>query len=385
MRALAVVHPAASHLDPVAPMLRELAGRGWETLVAASPRFGDTVAARGFDFHPVGLPWLESSAEDTFPELAEMPLEEQGLWWVTNIFADRAAKPAAADLMELVHSWDPDLIIRDYWEFGSWVVAEATGTPCAVAGIAMHMPGEQLAGLIGDRLQKLRAHVGLSADPGLEGLYAGPYVDLVPPSWQIQAPRDHVQLRPVPLPDPDAEPPPELADQLERPTVLVTFGTVFNRVPGVFEAVISALADEPVTVVVTTGPGRSPRDLGPLPANTHAKEFIPYAQLLPHCDAIVCHAGFGTTMWALAHDLPVVSIPLSADQPIHAARGEELGVGVRIEDDELPPERIRDAVRRTLGDRDLLDAASDLGHEIRTMTDAGQAASLLEEQVRTLP
>ena len=39
----------------------------------------------------------------------------------------------------------------------------------------------------------------------------------------------------------------------------------------------------------------------------------PLTQLLPRCDLVVCHAGWGTTIAALDHGIPVVCVPISAD------------------------------------------------------------------------
>src|SRR5690606_31306008 len=113
-------------------------------------------------------------------------LEDQGIWWVTDIFAHRAARPAATDLVELIRTWEADLVVRDYWEFGGWAAAEAVGVPTAVVGLAMHTPASDLREFIGPQLQALREHVGLAPERSLESLYRGPYIDLLPASYQLE-------------------------------------------------------------------------------------------------------------------------------------------------------------------------------------------------------
>lgn len=383
MRVLFTSQPAASHLDPMLPLAREMLSRDWEVSVAASPAMAESVARRGLMFHPVGIDWHESEAGQTFPELEDMPLERQAVWWVTNIFADRAAKPSAVDLVDLVDGWGVDLIVRDYWEFGGWAVAKAAGLPCAVVGLTMYSGPEDMDAFIGSQLRSLLEHVAADPDEGVGSLYAGPYIDLLPANYQIQAPPGAVHLSPLAASAPAGQPPEWLADLPDAPTVLVTFGTVFNRVPGVFETVIEGLADRPVNVVVTTGRNRAPDDLGPLPANVHAESFIPYSDLLPRCDVVVCHAGFGTTMAALAHDLPVVCVPLSADQPAHARRCEQLGVGIHIRQEELFPETVARAVDSALSDPATHRRAAHLGSEIRAMPGPSPAADVLERAVDT--
>lgn len=381
MRALFTVMPAVSHLRPALPLARELRERGWDVAIAASASMRDAVSDAGFPLLPVGLDWSEPEAERTFPELVGMPLAEQAYRWVSDIFADRAARPTATDLIALIPEWEPDLVVRDYWDFGAWAAVEATGVPAAVVGLAMFAPPEELRGFVGPQLQALRAHAGLDPDEPLGSLYAGPYIDLLPVTYQAAAPPNAVRMRPVAAGGNEPAAPTWLSSLPDRPTLLVTFGTVFNRVPGVFETVIEALADEPVNVIVTTGHGRDPAGLGPLPANTRAERFLPHAAILPGCDAVICHAGFGTTMAALAHDLPVVAVPLSADQPIHAERCRALGVGTVVAQADLTAGAVRSAVRRAVSDPRLRSAAAALGAEIRDMPGPGPAADALEREV----
>lgn len=377
MRALFTSLPATSHVGPALPLVQELRRRGHEVAFAASPSMGEYVTSKGLDFFPVGVDWTESDAQRTFPELQTMPLEEQAYWWVSDIFADRAAKPSSRDLLTVFERWDPHVVVRDYWDFGAWVAAEATGLPVAVLGLAMFTPPEEWAAFIGPRLQGLRRHVGLPANKDLASLYDGPYVDLLPPSYQVERPPNVVRMRPV-TPDPPGEHVPDWILSLpERPTILVTFGTVFNQAANVFEKVIAGLADEPVNVVVTTGRNRDPADLGQLPTNTRAERFINFDALLPRCDAVVCHAGFNTTMSALAHDLPIIAIPLSADQPVHADRCRQLGIGSVIPHAELTPASVQTHVRKVLADPSFQRRAASLGAEIRSMSGPSPAVDAL--------
>jgi UDP:flavonoid glycosyltransferase YjiC (YdhE family) len=378
MRALFTTHPAASHLDPMLPLVREMAVRGWDVAVAAPEPFGADVRRRGLDFVPAGLPWLESAAASTFPQIESMPLDEQGYWWVTDIFAGLAGERTARDLAALCTVRRPDLLVRDYWDFGAWAVATALDIPCAVVGLSFHEPAEDMRDFLGDRLTVLLNAAGMprhgSHDPA-ETLYRGPYIDLLPESYQTVPLPGAVRMahatraaRPRDVP---------WVSELREPRVVVTFGTVFNSTPGVFENVIAALADEPLSVIVTTGANRSPDSLGHLPANTRAARFVDYADLLPLADAVVCHAGFNTVMAALAHDLPVVAIPLSADQPSHAARCRELGVGIDL-GSQPTRHAITKSVRTVLESSRVRKAAHRLGSEIRSMPPASTAADQLE-------
>ena len=121
--------------------------------------------------------------------------------------------------------------------------------------------------------------------------------------------------------------PPEWLAELERPLVYFTLGTIFNLESGdLFERVLAGLSGLPVSVVVTVGREVDPKALGPQPGNVRVEQYVPQSLLLPRCDLVVSHAGSGSVVGALAHGLPMVLLPIGADQPLNAARCEALGV-----------------------------------------------------------
>ena len=101
-----------------------------------------------------------------------------------------------------------------------------------------------------------------------------------------------------------------------RDLVYATLGTVYNH-PRLLADIIEALADEPLDLVVTTG--GQPYE-GPVPTNTRVEPWIPQSAILPRCAAVVTHGGYGTVSATLGHGLPMVLLPISADQPINAQR-----------------------------------------------------------------
>ena len=140
-----------------------------------------------------------------------------------------------------------------------------------------------------------------------------------------------------------------------HPLVYVTFGSVAATVgpsAWVYAAAVEALADQPLRVLMTTGPGLDPASLGPLPANTHLEQWWPQHEVLPHAAAVVGHGGFGTTTAALASGVPQVVVPLFAlDQFVNAAHVEAVGAGVRLvampPAEQPPVERLAGPSRRS--------------------------------------
>jgi UDP:flavonoid glycosyltransferase YjiC (YdhE family) len=58
--------------------------------------------------------------------------------------------------------------------------------------------------------------------------------------------------------------------------------------------------------------------------------WVDQDELLSRARVVVCHAGAGTTLGSLRAGVPVVAVPLFADQPHNAARLEATGTGVQV-------------------------------------------------------
>ena len=185
-------------------------------------------------------------------------------------------------------------------------------------------------GLVLEPLSALREVHGLPPDPPLEMLHRNLVLSPFPPSFRDPAVPLAPNTHAFGAVDPDATT--DVAEvewlkELPKPVIYLTLGTIFNLESGdLFERVLTGLNQLPGSVVVTVGRDLDPASLGPQPANVHVHRFIPQSLLLPHCDVVVSHAGSGSVIGALAHGLPMVLLPMGADQPLNAARAEALGV-----------------------------------------------------------
>jgi MGT family glycosyltransferase len=147
--------------------------------------------------------------------------------------------------------------------------------------------------------------------------------------------------------------------------------------------VLAGLRDLPVDVVATVGPHVSPDEFQPLPENVRIEEYMPQSQVLPHCDAVVSHGGSGSVLGALAHGLPSVLLPMGADQPLNAARCEELGVARVLDAVRATPEAIRESVSIVLSGPSYRVAAELLRDEIARLPEPAQAVTLIERLAET--
>ncbi|HUS15652.1 MAG TPA: nucleotide disphospho-sugar-binding domain-containing protein, partial [Chloroflexia bacterium] len=297
------------------------------------------------------------------------------------IFADATARAIVPDLLALARSWAPDLFVREKSEFGACVAAEVLGTPHAVVQVGAfdaYSPQE----VLGEELARLRSLYSLPPDPELAMLHRYLHLAFVPPSYQnpdVPLPRTTHHVRPIFFDaTSDERLPAWVAGLAAQPTVYVTLGTVANNHTHVFRRLIEALRDEPLNLIVTVGRNQDPAQFGEQPPNVHIARYIPQTLLFPHCDLAIAHGGFSTVLTALDFGLPLVVIPLLADQPVNARRCVALGVGRALAPDDLTPQRIRDAVHEVLGVARYRENARLVQAEMRSLPGLDHAVALLE-------
>nr|WP_255519123.1 nucleotide disphospho-sugar-binding domain-containing protein [Kitasatospora sp. SID7827] len=108
--------------------------------------------------------------------------------------------------------------------------------------------------------------------------------------------------------------PAELLRRAGRPRVAVTLGTVITQVEGVEPIVrlVDAAAGVDAEFLLAVGDSDLAR-LGTLPANVRPLPWVPLAELLRVCDAVVHHGGSGSTLTGLHAGVPQLLLPQGAD------------------------------------------------------------------------
>jgi UDP:flavonoid glycosyltransferase YjiC (YdhE family) len=84
-------------------------------------------------------------------------------------------------------------------------------------------------------------------------------------------------------------------------------------------------------VVMTTGGHFDCSLLSPVPDNVRVEDWVDQETVFPDASLAVCHGGSGTTFGALAYGVPLVMVPLFADQFVNAARVDRAGAGRTVE------------------------------------------------------
>jgi UDP:flavonoid glycosyltransferase YjiC (YdhE family) len=398
MRVLLTTHPNASHWHQLVPLAQALGSAGHEVAFVSTPGFCPFIEAKGFSAFRAGADETEQEAQHIREQVArseELPPQVPNVkYWFAGIRAERTLP----DLLDIIRDWHPHVVVREHTEFAGCVAADRAGIPHATFQLAA--PATFFMRAVDEPLNRLRASVGLPPGKPADTLYR--YLLLYP--------------RPLSLWDPDVPVPPTLhafryvgfnqsGDEVlpdwvgefgtgeerpdtqvdRRPTVYATLGTVDNRRTDILSAILEGLRDEPINLILTVGRNRDPLEFGEQPTHVHVERYIPQNLLLPHCDVVVTHGGSGTMLDALSHGLPMVIIPMAADQPVNAQLCAQLGVARVVTPEgrtelELAHE-IRNATQGVLRDPVYRETAQRLHKEIEDLPGLEYPVTLLETLV----
>jgi UDP:flavonoid glycosyltransferase YjiC (YdhE family) len=370
MRILFAFVGGRGHLEPLVPIARAAQDAGHTVAFAAPPLLVATVEALGFDAFAVG-PDAAHSPSARIPLRAVDPAREEREF--RERFVARGARIRAIGTIALGADREPDLVVCEETDLGALVAAERLGLPHATV-LVMAAGTFVRAEVVAEPLNELRAQHGLPPDPDLAAPSRYLVLSPFPPSFRdpafpLPATAQSIRLHT-----------PEPAASAGSPVVYFTLGTIFNLESGdLFERVLAGLGELPIEVVATVGSQIDPGELGTLPGNVRVEQFVAQSEVLARSSAVVSHGGSGTVVAALAHGLPQVVLPMGADQPLNAARCEELGVGVVLDAVTVTPDAVREAVSVVLSDPAYRSEAERIRDEIAALPGPGHAVTLLEQ------
>ena len=292
------------------------------------------LAALGFDTVVVGPDTLGNE---------RLPLQRVDREWERTVvrehFVRRYGAYRATAIGELLSEVAPDVLLCDEIDVGALVAAERAGVPTITINVAA--AGRLLTPqLVGEAWNELRSQQGLAADPDGHGLGGSLMLAPFPASFRDPTLPRFPQWHPVRPDSPSAG-----GTSGRTVDVYATLGTVFNLESGdLLPRVVAGLGQVALDALVTVGPNIAADEFASA-AHVRVEQFVPQREVLGGCRAVVCHGGSGTLMAALSTGIPVVVLPMGADQPDNADRCEELGCGVVLDAVDATADDIAVAVR----------------------------------------
>lgn len=377
---------APSHIYPSLGVIAELVRRGHRVSYVVGEPLASLVAPTGAEVvtHPTIFPLGEAAVWPDDPADA------------MRVFLDEAIA-IHPSLLDRFDTDRPDLVLYDIGGLGAPLLALRYGVPAVQLSptlVAWEGYDEDMAEVMtpiktspsgvdyATTLSKWLSSHGVSADPWEWLGRPERVLSLIPRAMQPQADRvgPHVRfvgpcLDPARLADRSWTPPAS-----GRPVLLVSFGTAFNDQLPVYQACVSAFADD-WHVVISLGKHVSPDALGPLPSSVEVYESVPQLAVLEAASAFITHAGMGGATEALWFGVPTVAIPQAADQFGNAAQLESLGVGRHLPAEAVTAESLREAVDEVSSSASVAARLAELKAEIRGHGGVSFAADAVESFV----
>jgi UDP:flavonoid glycosyltransferase YjiC (YdhE family) len=316
--------------------------------------------------------------------------------------------PWAIETAQEIESFHPELVLADLPVPGSAIAAEAAGLPYVfpLTTVPVHrlLPGLPVPGMgtppgedeqaQRDEFRRIANEIALpwlNAARTLLGLTP----DTDPWAWEDRAER--VLILSSPAFDLRAD---------SCPSNFVYAGSVRPAdSSGVWENPWDAGDDRPLVVVSTTTTGlaglwfsvfqaaaknlvelgmRGLMTVGPLDPNTlpqHEslayRSFVPHSAVLPSAAAMVSQCGHGTVIAALRHGVPLICVPVFADQYDIAARVVHHGAGITLST-MSPTDEFRNAIETVVRDKSYRQAARSLAEKLAPEDGVQRAADEIE-------
>jgi UDP:flavonoid glycosyltransferase YjiC (YdhE family) len=392
LRMLVAAFGDPGHSFPAIALARELRRRGHEVMVETWEHWRDAVEGEGLGF---------TAAQEYTVYPPPGPDTPNG----------QTAAAAARALARLMDGYRPDLVVSDILTLAPTLAAEVAGVPHATliphvypvqrVGMPMYSigmrPPRTAVGRLGwratgpllamglrrgrDELNEIRARLGLGP---LDRFHGGisELLAVVATFPQLEYPREwpeHVRVtgplffelaaEEVEIPEGDG------------PLVVVAPSTSQDPECELVRVVLEALADQPVRVLATTNRHR-PEVPIEVPGNAVLVDWMPYTQVMPAADVVICHGGHGTVARALSFGTPLLVCPAVGDMAENAARVAWSGTGLSLPRRLLSRRGIRVASRRLLGEGRFRARARKVAAWSAEHDGAVAAADLVEDAAR---
>ena len=334
---------------------------------------------RGHDVRLLGWPSMHERARQAGVEFATYPsappwpdgvrLEHDGFALMDSMVNGPGTE---ADIIDQACDYQPDVLVIDCMMASAFRAAATLSVPTSVLCHVLYQP---YLDVWGDRqLGDARA------------MFAG--VDqvliLVPPSFEPAADlaSGTAYVGPICHPDHPGTSAVDqwdlqvLAHQRDRPWLLLSLSSTPMDQHEALPPMLDALAEMPVSVLLTLGPAVDPDGLN-TPPNVVVRRHVPHDAVLPYVDAVITHAGLSTITASLAAGRPMVCVPQGRDQTLNAVRVEACGAGIVVPRDSTDT-ALSLAIQEVLANPAYQHAAMSLAAEINALGRGQTATQMIE-------
>jgi hypothetical protein len=269
-------------------------------------------------------------------------------------------------LLDCAQAWRPDLVVHDVMGHAAPLVAARLGLRSVSHGFGLPRPQLSISGAEA-RMRPLWQAQGLDMPPDC-GNHRRGHIDICPPSMRLDEP---VPAGPRWVLSPTSG---VKRHPGARQGVLASFGTVHHH-QATFDRLLAVLMRGPWPARAALG---KPLDPGQAwPSHVHAAAWLDLATEWATCRVGACHGGAGTMLGALAQGVPLLLLPVAADQFRNARALQAVGAGISLQGAAQTEPEMRRALERLHDEPAFTDAALRMADELAAMPQAEEVAQAL--------
>ena len=323
MRLLLCSTGLAGHFNPLKPFVEAARERGDEIFMVVPPSLAKEVKELGVA-HYLSDPPDPTKSKELWRRAARVPHAQAARLLDGEFFGRLSTEAMLATVESACDAFQPDLVLREPCAYAGAVAAKRRSINHAQVAISTARTEWGVIGLVAPILDDFE-------DGMEEVLRQTRYLSRLPTSFDPSPFPRTVRYRENLAPE-VVEPGRWAAGS--KPLIYLTFGSVaggLDTAESAFRLAIEAVSGLDVRVLVTTGLGFNRRLLDAVPSNVVVESWIPQASVFPFASMVLCHGGSGTTYGALAAGLPIVFVPMFADQRTNAQLIAVAGAGVVVD------------------------------------------------------
>ena len=174
----------------------------------------------------------------------------------------------------------------------------------------------------------------------------------------------------------------------------VECGTIFNNCPSIYEKIIDAnkILEPNMNFKFIISVGRCAyarfkriidEERYELPENVVLVPFAPQIEILKRASLFITHSGLNSTSEAIFYGVPMIRLPISADQPYVAMRMEELKIGKKLDYKTFDKFQMSNLICEILNDYHFTERVLKYSRLSRRHNGSARAADLLVQIIKS--
>jgi MGT family glycosyltransferase len=166
-----------------------------------------------------------------------------------------------------------------------------------------------------------------------------------------------------------------------RRLIYASLGTLQNRRPEVLRTIAAACAGMDVQLAISHGYGLTDEQAQTMPGSPIVVPYAPQRAVLARASLTITHAGLNTVLDSLGAGVPLITIPITYEQPAIARRVDRSGAGVTVPFRMLRAETLRETALKVLSSPRYKDAAQRMAGYIADAGGVIRAADIVERAI----